>query len=108
MEKEVSYPHDFFTREFVGQGVNVRFEKKANETGLTFGTEIVDGNGDYMGRVEFNSSIGKTYVDVRNCDKIKRKTLVNLFKAIYEAFELAFVDEVAAEVEPNAQEQAGD
>lgn len=105
MEKVVSYGRDLYSQEFVGQGVNFKFEKRNDERGLVIKTDIKDGNGEYMGRVEYSSGTGKAYVDVRIADNLKRKTLANLMKKIGEAFVVALQEEIAAEAEPNAQDE---
>lgn len=104
MEKVKSYGHDVYSQEFVGQGVNFEFVKWNDERGLLIKTDIKDGNGEYMGRVEYSSKTGKAYVDVRIADSLKRKTLANLMKKIGEAFVVALQEEIAAEAEPNVPE----
>lgn len=89
-----------YETEFVGQGVSLQFNKEVSENGLRIKSDITDGNGSYMGRVDLIEKDKVLYVDVKKIDLLKKTTIVNLIKTIAESFEYALRDEVAAEAEP--------
>ena len=83
---------------YVGQGVSIELSKTVTDGNNTYLIgRITDGNGKPAGTFEISDDRQKMYLDVKSIAGMKRKTIVNLLKAIADGVEFALAEQLEAE-----------
>lgn len=94
--------------EYCGQGVSVESAVRIESNGKAYVRTIIkDGTNSQIGIFELSDERKKVYLDLREVDKMKRRTLVNVIAKLKETLECALSDQLTAESDetPAAEEE---
>lgn len=94
--------------EYCGQGVSVESAVRIESNGKAYVRTIIkDGTNSQIGTFELSDERKKVYLDLREVDKMKRRTLVNVIAKLKETLECALSDQLTAESDgtPAAEEE---